>query len=189
MAIVRRLCGAIIGVVLLVLPVSAWATLFVFEQESASLPGLSVSASITINGGFSDLPTVNSHSSPIDFGNLLALSFVAPGAIAGTYSLSDFVAPPPFHNFPLWSINPTRIDFVDALDSNDFHMMGFGAISQITLNTDGPFLCHRTGACVVTGIWEPAPEPASLALFATGLAAIALVHRRKCSRADTRVNK
>ena len=179
MTVRQALCGALI-ILISVLPVPSSAAVFVFEQTGASVPQLLVTSSITINGGFSDLPSVNSNSNPIDFGNLIAFSFVAPGAIAGSFSLNDFVAPLSLQNFPLWSITPTVISFLDRFDQNEFDISGFTALSTIRLNTDAPLLCHTTGACVVTGVWEIVPEPASIALFAAGLLGIAVLrHRRR----------
>jgi hypothetical protein len=155
----------------------ARATLFIYEQTSASVPGLSITASMSINGGVSDLPTLNQSSVPIDFGNLLAFELLAPNGM--TYTLADFVAP--FNldaQFPQWRISPGEIFFIDANDSSDFHVL-FGP-GTIQFDTDRPSVppdCSQTGACVSTGHWTAAaiPEPSGPALVLFGLFALFLV--------------
>lgn len=154
----------------------ARATLIVYEQTSASVPGLSISASMTVNGGLSDLPTLNQSSTPIDFGNLLGFDLLAPNGV--TYTVADFVAPSAF-GFPLWNISPSGISFIDATDSSDF-IISF-ALGTIQFETDGPSTppdCQRTGACITTGYWSAIAEPSSTALILVGLSALGFWWRR-----------
>ena len=155
----------------------ACATLLVYEQTSASVPGLSISASMTVDGGLSDLPTLNQSSSPINFGNLLKFDLLAPNGV--TYTLADFVAP--FNCsplcFPQWSISPSGIVFINATDSSDF-IITF-ALGTIQFDTDGPsnLGCNVTGTCVTTGNWRSIAEPSSTALILVGLSALAFWRR------------
>src|SRR5258708_38837041 len=103
-------------------------TTFIFEQLTVSEPGFSINSSITVNGDLTNLPSINSHSLPIDFGNLISFYFAAPGMfgppnqgppfIQGTYTVADFTHSNPF--FPLWSISPDAISFIDSHDATAF---------------------------------------------------------------------
>jgi len=152
----------------------ARATLFIYEQTSASVAGLSITASMSINGGISDLPTLNQSSVPIDFGNLLAFELLAPNGV--TYTLADFVAPFNFDSqFPQWRISPAEIFFIDANDASDFHVLF--EPPTIQFETDGPSFppdCSRTGECVSTGRWVAAAiaEPSGKTLILIGLLAL-----------------
>lgn len=150
----------------------AHATLLVYEQTSASVPGLRISASMSIDGGLSHLPTLNQASTPIDFGHLLGFELAAPNGV--TYTLNDFVAPFGLgFQFPQWSISPSGIFFIDAADLNDFSI-SFGK-GTIQFDTDGPSnppACHSTGACVTTGYWASIPEPSGKSLVLVGLLAL-----------------
>ena len=170
-----QVCSLWIASLCCIVSSPARATLFVYEQTSASVPGLFISASMSINGGLSDLPTLNQSSVPIDFGDLLAFELLAPNGV--TYTLNDFVAP--FNlgfQFPQWSISPSGITFVDADDLNDF-FVSF-AQGTIQFDTDGPSNppdCSHTGACVSTGHWVASiPEPSSKALMLVGLLVLCL---------------
>src|SRR5262249_49847359 len=98
--------GWIVSLVGLFAP-SASATLFVYDQTSAPVANLTISASITVDGGLGDLPTLNQDSNPIDFRHLLGLSLLAPGGV--TYSLADFVERGVGSSLPLWNISPSGI--------------------------------------------------------------------------------
>jgi len=152
----------------------ARATLFVYEQTSASVPGLSIDTSITVNGGLSDLPTLTQSSTPIGFGNLLAFDLQAPDGV--TYTLANFVAPSGF-GFPLWSISPQGISFNNS--ASDFAI--FFAAGTIQFETDAPSNprdCGITGRCVTTGHWAAIAEPAGAGLILVGLSALGLWRRR-----------
>lgn len=152
----------------------AHATLLVYEQTSASVPGLSIDASITVVGGLSDLPTLNQFSTPIDFGNLLAFDLEAPDGV--TYTLANFVAPSGF-GFPLWSISPAGISFNNS--ASDF-IIAF-ATGTIRFETDAPSNprdCMTTGQCVTTGHWAAIAEPAGAGLVLVGLFALGVWWRR-----------
>jgi hypothetical protein len=169
------------------------AAIFTFQQTAASVPGLVVTATMTIDGDPSDLPTIDSASvsDPVDFDRLLAFDLVSP---VGHFALSDFT---PMclsfigctFGFPDWSISPGGISFIDALDASDFFITGLGHNSTIQVDTDGPVTppeCGITGACVVTGNWIAAaivPEPSSMLLLIAGLAAACLArHHRRYER-------
>jgi len=159
----------------------ARATLLVYEPTSASPPGLSISASITVNGGLSDLPTVDQSSTPIDFGNLLAFDLLAPDG--ATYTLANFVAPPVNFNLPMWSISPGGISFFDITD--DF-IISF-ASGTIHFDTDAPGDCFLTGTCFTTGNWKVVPEPSSITLILAGLLALSFWKSRARIRPERRV--
>ena len=176
--------GLLLASWLLVSP--ALATVFAFQQISASVPELFIDATISINGDFSDLPTIDSNSNPIDFGNLLAFDIITP---VGHFTLSDFqpacgVPIGCIPGFPNWSISPTGIDFIDAAAASDFFIHGFGFGSTINVDTDNPFVsppeCFSSGVCAVTGNWIAAtiPEPSSITLLVMGLAALCRARHR-----------
>ncbi len=157
-----------------------------YNQTSATVPGLVITSSITINGGFTDLPTIASVGcgpvfggppcpASLDFGNLLAFDITVPG---GTYTLADFVDPgmlPGPHPiepwpYPSWLITPSGIRFINSIDDQDFSI-NF-APGTISFNTDNAAYapCSTSGVCVTTGAFVPVPvpEPATMALLAIG---------------------
>src|SRR3954447_24620013 len=131
----------------------ALATVFLFNQTSASEPGIFVSAAISINGDFSDLPTVNSNDNPIFLGNLRAFDIVLPipDMRGGHYTLSDFMlpcsldSPSCFAGFPIWTISPGGVTFISALDETNSSIDGFGINSTISFISDAgaspPIVC------------------------------------------------
>lgn len=191
----RGLLAACLLLTLWLSAAPASAAIFVFEQTTASVPGLVVSSTITINGDPGDLPILDSFSAagPIDFGNLLAFNIVSP---VGHFTLSDFVpaCQDPgscLLDFPSWSVSPAGISFIDVLDASDFIINGFGINSTIQVDTDAPVIpvdCGSTGACVVTGNWIAAavPEPSSIMLLMGGLASVWLARRRRTARRAVR---
>lgn len=162
-------CGAaaVIAAPILV-STPALATIYVYDQTSASVPGLLISASITVNGDLSNLPHTSSTSNPIDFGNLLAFALSAPNALGISYTLSEFVAPQtigPDMGFPKWTIDPgPNISFISGNDLDQFTIMG----GNIAINSDYDAICPTTGACTAHGNWDPVSEPPSLAMLAVG---------------------
>lgn len=172
----RTFLGCSLGAAILCcsFAVPARATLFVYDQSSASVPGLSISASLTVNGGLSDLLTMNQSTAPIDFGNLLAFNLLAPDGV--TYTLANFVAPSSL-GFPLWSISPDGIWFNNT--QSDF-AISFAA-GTIKFDTDAPSNprdCGITGRCATAGHWDAIAEPGGTALILTGLSALGLWRRR-----------
>src|SRR6185312_1793840 len=91
--------------------------------------------------------------------------------------LADFVAPFSLDSkFPQWSISPTGIFFVDAIDASDF-LVSF-AFGTIAFETDGPSNppdCGSTGVCVATGHWAVIAEPSGAVLIILGVAALGVV--------------
>src|SRR5712672_2470661 len=138
-------------------------TTFIFEQLTVSEPGFSINSSITVNGDLTNLPSINSHSLPIYFGNLISFYFAAPGMFGppnqgppfnqGTYTLAAFTQSNPF--FPLWSISPDGISFIDRHDANAFSIQALNhSISTIYVNSDHPGdrFCFTTNSCFATGV-------------------------------------
>jgi hypothetical protein len=166
----RKTGAAAVFAVPALLASPASATVFVYEQTATTIPGVVVSAAITVNGNLSDLPTVSSLSNPIAFGNLLAFDFSAPDALSSSYALPDFVAGQPASSpnagFPAWSIMPgPDISFINVADTDEFIIDG----GQISINSDFAGLCGVTGACRTSGSWDPVSEPSTAALLAVGL--------------------
>jgi hypothetical protein len=134
-----RLIAALLAAALLaVLPytddqpysaVAAPITTFVWHQDTFGEDNgflTNITASLTIRGGFDDLPTPDYISSPkpYDFGNLLALDFQS---WPGFFTLADFAAATPEtgNSFTEWWISPSGISFVSIFTS--FNMIFIGA--------------------------------------------------------------
>jgi hypothetical protein len=192
MMMARAKATLISGVIFFGLSLSsipASATVFVFNQTATTVPGFSVTGSISIDGGIGDLPTINSHQSPpVNFGNLLAFELYA-GAVS--YGLGAFT---PVcgtgsdldcgDNTPIWDISPGGINFYGFQGSSEFSITGFGAASTVQFGDDnlGAICSHPSeeGICIATGNWDSVPAPASLPLFVTGLGLMGwLVWRKK----------
>jgi hypothetical protein len=150
------------------LAVPAFAETFTFDQLATSVPGFFVYATITVNGdSLSDLPTVDSTSNPIDFGNLTAFQISSNGFGNAAFNLGYFTGPMPPFNFPSWSISPDRIFFLDRFDENIFTISGLASgLSSIEVGNEATPPCNGPengpGACVATGVWVPEPSTISL---------------------------
>lgn len=163
-------------------PDSAFATptTYAYKQASSTFPSFHVTGTLSIDGTFSDLPTVDnlSNPGPYNFGNLLGLSLSMDGR---SYSLADYTSSNVL-GFPLWSISPSEIRFIDAADSTDYLLQFFGS-DQISFNADFSFSgnCSITGACKAFGTWVAvtAPEPITVAIFLMGLGGVIALRRRR----------
>jgi hypothetical protein len=167
------------------------ATTFVFTETSSSVPLFFVNSSITINGGFANLPTIQNGPPTPSFGNLIAFDITLPSLVGeGHYTLADFTdscqtpscANGSIFSFPMWNISPGGIGFINKTDSTDFFISGFGSLSTIQFDSDGPTApsdCEETGSCIATGHWDAVPEPATATLLIAGLLGTALALRKR----------
>src|SRR4051794_39981515 len=90
----RFMLTGIAGLLCAVMAHASQAATYLFQETSSMVPGLFVSSSITINGGFADLPTLsNAGPGPYDFGNLVSFDLILPiSSDQSHYSLADFIA-------------------------------------------------------------------------------------------------
>jgi hypothetical protein len=168
--------------------ISASATTFVFDETGSTVPGFVVAASISIDGSPADLPMISNigNPGPYNFSPVLAFDITLPAVVdQGQYSLANFTAEgiPPF-DFPRWTISPAGVTYYNATDTSEFVITGFGALSTIAFESDGPTNppnCEVAGACVASGHWDPVAtaEPAGATLLLAGaLGAVAALRRR-----------
>lgn len=181
-AFIHGLAAIIAGGSLFVIAPAAFAapTTYVFE-ETSGVSGFNPMASITIDGGFADLPSVDTFSDPTgpyDFGNLLSFNFAAQGQ---NISLADFVAPSAAAgDIPQWQISPGGMLFL-GLD-NDFSVnFPSGTVTFDTDDPNGP--CFESGVCVAEGNWVSAPEPFTVSILGAGLAGAVAMRRRRKAKA------
>lgn len=167
------------------LPVAASPITYEYVQTSAS-GSFVMSASITVDEDFADLPTLSSNSflfmpgTPIDFGNLSSFYF-RPSFLLYATTLDDFVAPYFFIFFPEWQISPTGISYNNTFDSFTLNL----ATGTVTFRSDNASTGCFTGPCVASGAWSPVselpgvpvPEPSGVMLLASAFAALALARR------------
>lgn len=169
------------------LPAAASPITYQYNQTAASGPFV-MSAFITIDEDFSDLPALSSTSflfmpgTPIDFGNLSSFYF-RPSFYSESLAttLDDFVAPYFFILFPEWQISPTGISYNNTFDSFTVNL----ATGTVTFRSDNASTGCFTGPCVATGAWAPVselpgvpvPEPSGVVLLASALAVLALTRR------------
>jgi hypothetical protein len=167
----------------------AGATTYVFEQTSASVPGLIVTGEMPINGGFADLPTLSNfcHApcGPVDYGNLLAFEMSAPLSFIA-FTRANLTQSPDPTAFPMWDIAPDGATSFGGpgIRFNNSHsdIFDFGwENATIQTDTDSGSPCFFTGACRVTGHWVAVgvPESSSLTLLAGAL--LGLYAIRRCS--------
>jgi hypothetical protein len=173
----------------------AGATTYVFDQTSASVPGLEVFGDMTINGGFADLPTLSnfcqSPCGPVNYGNLLAIQMSA-NFTGVQFTRGNLTQSPDPTAFPMWDIAPDGsldpgIRFIDAADLGDIFDRGWeNATIQTDTDSGGP--CFFTGACRVTGHWVAVgvPESSSLTLLANALLGLCAIRRRAGGAPPTR---
>jgi hypothetical protein len=138
------------------------------------------SGSITIDGDLSDIPTIHTFWTgyipvlpppSVDLSPLLALSIWSPDIIGVSLA---FLVPPFSFGVVSWLLDPGELFYDSQYDG--INVFGFG--SNSTIEWFGPLAEFRA-----TGSWDPVPEPATGLLFATGLAALALIRRRRPLRA------
>lgn len=176
----------------LTVAVPARATMFVFNQTSTNLPGLTVAAAYDVSGS---LPTL-SYSGDILGGfppvpsfdglNAFSLTWDRPippfgDHIGATYTLADFVPQP--NTFALsWDIlGDARIDWHRTKGppslTEDFIIRGLTDGSIIDIRSD---LGLTTGE--VEGFWSvvlpTVLEPSSFALLSPAFLALAMLRRR-----------
>ncbi len=183
----RRLLLAA-ALVCLTTPAYAVPITYQYVQTGASVPGLVINASLTIDGTFADLPTIVCAPCPngsvFDFNPLKALVVTVPfGIIAHTFTLADFtgqiVFPVPSGS-PRWTISPTGISYINLFESFSINLTN----GLIHYDADGMGLCGLTGTCVTSGTFVATPEPETLVLLVTGLAAVCVAHRRSRYRSS-----
>ena len=194
----RRMVVAVAWL-LLVTPRAASADVITYEfvQTSASLPGLVFDASITIDGTFADLPTINCLTNLFsllpppgchaDLTPLLDLEVKIPGS-GSAFWLTEFelrVPPPecftgtiscPAFQYPSWSLSPAALMYLSIFTTWG---ISFDAIATIAYGADfgtcaGSYFDTN---CTATGVWQAstagAPEPPTVVLFAAFLTALA----------------
>jgi hypothetical protein len=180
-------CAIFLGVVLGAAPASA--TLFVFDQTSTTVPGLSVTASISVqDGDFSGIPTISTligsptPTLPIDFGTLLAFDLRSLGPAFVTGDISQFYACVQCLG-PYWLISPGGFINFGCCNTENYMIEGFGRDSTIQVDSDaGP--CHEDSnpVCIVTGNWDPVPEPSTIWVLVMGLGLMGWMAGRRFSR-------
>jgi hypothetical protein len=182
-------------------PAHAAPITYQFVQTGATLPGLELHASITLEDPAAGLPTLSctiqgAYSPPCDidgFGNLLSLTFGRGTAAGFNYSLFDFHTSQLPGGFPFpfleWSIAPGFIHFNNSMD--EFFIYGAGAAGpgSIRLNSDLGTCSFSGDLCVASGEWTPVtpvPELPTNPAVAAGLMALFLTLRRRRQLRQTR---
>ncbi len=173
----------------LALPASALPITYQYNQNGQSLPGLAIHVFITIDGIFANLPSLTCAPCPdgtvLNFGHLLGFTLFAPsGRVFTLANFRDEIVFPSPSGEPLWTISPSQIKYIDVFEAFDINL----ASGLIHYDQDGIGLCGASGVCVTSGTFAAVvpvatPEPATVVLFVTGLAAIGVAHRRRISLA------
>lgn len=213
MHFVRMLTWSLAAVAFLFLAGPSRATTFVFDQTSSNVPGYKVYSSIVVDGTLANLPTICNQGvyagcggsgslPPYGFGALQAFTIV----LGSSSSSPPAGVEPPFGytldaftgaclsggcaiGFPGWSISPDGIAFIDSLDQTDFRIEGFDPTSLIVFNSDAlDGACPVDEDCMVSGHWDPVPEPASAPLFISGLLAFGVMATFARYSAHTKVS-
>jgi hypothetical protein len=181
---------------------AAAAVTFEFTQTSSSPPGLYATITITLdNAAFWSGISIDRFSggccsSP---DNLLGTGIDALdiSTSIGGASLGDFVqGGPSTYPFPYWTVDLSspggggltgEIYFLNASDDQGFDLLLGDPVSTIAFGTDdvgsgcgsGGFPCVVSGTFALVG---SIPEPASLALLASGVLGLAVLRRRGSGR-------
>jgi hypothetical protein len=148
-----------------------------------------LSISMTINGSFADLPVLNANqfltTDTINFGDLLAFSFVLTGSGAG--NMIDLTVPASFGGNQCGELGHVTCNGIGWSISPDGIVWGTeGGAYSLLFNTDPlstlPSVkasediggCLIGGICEFSGYWAAVPEPPSGTLFISGLFMLAL---------------
>jgi hypothetical protein len=166
----------VLAAAVLYLPANpAAAATYDFVQTGSNIP------SFEVTGTISNLPDIVSSTSQPNFGPLasLTITFVdAPTDLDLVTTLADFTAENPnYYDFPMWSISGTSIFFESELEDYEFETSD----GTFTIRTDEPACFYAP--CIVSGQWdpvpEPVPEPASALLLISALIGFAVMTKRR----------
>jgi len=172
-------------------PSAGLADVFVFSQTGSTVPALRFTSEIDIagSGSLANLPTIMS-----DCGMLVCpapvfaplTGFEIQGTGSPRFTLVDFKLPvnPAAYDFPMWSISPGGIFFIDEEDNVEYDVRLSSNPVTLIVDDEGSTLgaCIEANTCQAFGTFvdvTTAPEPPSWQIFTAALAGMLVVALRK----------